>query len=197
MLVVTNKRPKTVLVKKDSVDQAGNFLDSLPEKPKEAFSLRAAVDRLREPIRAALAKGYTYEEVAALLAKQGIAISPSTLKNYVPSGSRQAAKTKTAGTKTRQVKATSESTETATTSTQPKATTQTKLDNGESPEKLAVVQPAKQRTRAAAKTKTEPSTKAKTSTKQSSSKPTTAAKSTRTTRKSSNATGRKKSTPGK
>jgi hypothetical protein len=89
MAGVTTKRPKVVLVKKDAVDQAGTFLDGLPEKPKEDFSLRAAVDRLREPIRAALSKGYTYEEVAELLAKQGITISPSTLKNYVPSGTRQ------------------------------------------------------------------------------------------------------------
>lgn len=99
MAGVTNKRPKVVLVKKDAVDQAGTFLDGLPEKPREDFSLRAAVDRLREPIRAALAKGYTYEEVAELLAKQGITISPSTLKNYVPSGTRQSSKDKAASSR--------------------------------------------------------------------------------------------------
>lgn len=195
MLVVTNKRPKTVLVKKDSVAQAGNFLDSLPEKPKETFSLRSAVDRLREPIRAALAKGYTYDEVAALLAKQGISISPSTLKNYVPSGSRQATKTKMAGAKTRQTKVNREATKASVAPTPLKPVTQTKSNDRQSSDKVTDIQPAKQRTRAtAAKTKVEPSTKAKTPAKQPSSKPTTATKSTRGTRKSTSATSRKKST---
>jgi hypothetical protein len=86
------KRPKAVIVKRDVVETAGSFLGTLPEKPKETLSLREAMSNLKEPIRAALAKGYSYQDLAALLSGQGIEISASTLKNYVPSGKRQSSK---------------------------------------------------------------------------------------------------------
>lgn len=92
MVGVSRRRPKATIVSKLAVDHASSFLQDLPEKPKENLSLREAVDRLRSEIQAAFAKGYSYEEVAQLLNQQGIDISASTLKNYVPSGKRQAAK---------------------------------------------------------------------------------------------------------
>jgi hypothetical protein len=169
MRVVTTRRPKTIFVKKGSVDQAGSFLDTLPEKPKEEFSLRAAAHYLREPIRAALAKGYTYEEVAALLAEHGIAISASTLKNYVPSGKRQSSK-ESSGDGSRKTQKVEDK---ATTSTRAKAA---KQDDNVLPfvalkaakqEEAASDEPAtKRRTRAtAAKNQTETSTTAKASAK--------------------------------
>jgi hypothetical protein len=94
MAVVTNRRPRTTLVKKADVDHVGQFLQELPEKPKEDLSLREAVSDLRTFIQAALAKGYTYDELATILSAKGIEISPSTLKNYVPSGKRQASREK-------------------------------------------------------------------------------------------------------
>lgn len=175
MAGVTNKRPKVVLVKKDSVDQAGVFLDSLPEKPREDFSLRAAVDRLREPIRAALSKGYTYEEVAELLADQGIKISPSTLKNYVPSGTRQSSKDKSATTSNgRKTKKSDD--ETLSLLDEPTSASETAPLS--EPEDAPVADeeptPTKRRTKStAAKAKTEPSTSTKPAakTRSSASKP--------------------------
>lgn len=89
MTVATGKRPKAAIVQKKAVDQASAFLKDLPEKPKETFSLREAVNQLREQIQAVLAKGYSYDEVATILRTRGVEISASTLKNYVPSGRRQ------------------------------------------------------------------------------------------------------------
>jgi hypothetical protein len=92
MVIEAGKRLKTVIVKKESIDHAGAFLQQLPEKPKENLSLREAINQLRDQLKAALIKGYSYEDLAKMLTGKGIDISPSTLKNYVPSGKRQAAK---------------------------------------------------------------------------------------------------------
>jgi hypothetical protein len=94
MATKAGSRPRIVSVKNTSVDQARNFLETLPEKTKESFSLREAVDKLREQIQAVLAKGYSYQELALMLSDKGIKISAATLKNYVPSGRRQSAKDK-------------------------------------------------------------------------------------------------------
>jgi hypothetical protein len=92
MAVATGKRPKAAVVKQEAIDNTSAFLQSLPDKPKEDMSLREAIEQMREPLRAALLKGYTYQELAAMLSDQGIKISAFTLKNYVPSGRRRAAK---------------------------------------------------------------------------------------------------------
>jgi hypothetical protein len=90
MATKTGGGPRIVNVKHASVDQARSFLETLPEKEKENFSLREAVDKLRDQIQAVLAKGYSYQELSAMLSDKGIKISAATLKNYVPSGRRQA-----------------------------------------------------------------------------------------------------------
>lgn len=92
MATATSKRPKAASVKHASLEQTGAFLQALPEKPKEELSLKEAISQLQEPIRAALAKGYSYQELAAMLAEKGINISAFTLKNYVPSGKRRSSK---------------------------------------------------------------------------------------------------------
>lgn len=94
MVVVTEKRQKAVAVKQSSIGNTSAFLESLPEKPKEDLSLREAIDQLREPLKAALSRGYTYLELAEMLTEKGIKISAFTLKNYVPSGKRRANKEK-------------------------------------------------------------------------------------------------------
>ncbi|MBM0743060.1 hypothetical protein JOY44_15840 [Phormidium sp. CLA17] len=99
MVEVAEKRSKTVAVKQASIGNTSAFLQSLPEKPKEDLSLREAIDQLREPLRAALSRGYTYFELAEMLTEKGIKISAFTLKNYVPSGKRRANKEKEAAAK--------------------------------------------------------------------------------------------------
>lgn len=87
-MVGKTKGSRATLVKQSAVEDARVFLQALPEKPKEDLSLKETVDKLKAPLQAALAKGYTYPELAAQLESQGIHISATTLKNYLPSGKR-------------------------------------------------------------------------------------------------------------
>jgi len=96
MKATTKGRSKSAAVSRDVIESAGSFLATLPEKPKEELSLRESMGHLRESVQAALAKGYSYQDLADLLGKQGINISATTLKNYVPSGRRQTDKDKKA-----------------------------------------------------------------------------------------------------
>lgn len=95
MALSTRKRPRASLVKQETVGHAISFLEELPEKTKEDLSLREAVGQMQEQIKAALDKGYNYDEIAKMLSEKGIRISALTLKNYAPSGRRQAGKGKT------------------------------------------------------------------------------------------------------
>ncbi|HEY9642244.1 MAG TPA: hypothetical protein V6C57_17285 [Coleofasciculaceae cyanobacterium] len=99
MATVTRKGTKAANVSKLSLDQVGSFLQDLPEKTKDQLSLREAVDQLYGVIKAALAKGYSYDDIAKLLAGQEIAISALTLKRYVSLSGSQTAKTKTSAHK--------------------------------------------------------------------------------------------------
>jgi hypothetical protein len=89
MISTTRRSPNATLVTKNSIDQAAEALQELPEKTKEKLSLREAVDVLRDHITAALDKGYSYEDIAVMLAKQGVSIAPSSLKHYLARSNRQ------------------------------------------------------------------------------------------------------------
>jgi len=61
-------------------------LTALPEKPPEPtreWSIREAIALLQDVILAALDKGYSQEDVAALLNQAGIPVSPSSLRYYL------------------------------------------------------------------------------------------------------------------
>ncbi len=47
------------------------------------MSLREAIDQLREPIQSAMAKGYNYDDIIAVLAESGIPTTAATVKRYV------------------------------------------------------------------------------------------------------------------
>lgn len=83
MPVENIKRSKSGRVQAETVSQATSSLQSIPEKKKELISLQEAIHQLRVPIEAALGKGYSYQELAAMLQQQGILISVSTLRNYL------------------------------------------------------------------------------------------------------------------
>jgi hypothetical protein len=102
--MATQKGTRATLVKLAQVEEARTFLQSLPEKSKEDLSLKEAIDKLREPLQAALAKGYSYQDLAAQLEKQGIKISATTLKNYLPSGKRSGKSQSPAPTRKRAAK---------------------------------------------------------------------------------------------
>ncbi len=89
--MVTTKRrsPTSTLVSKGAISSAATILEGLAEKPKEIWSLREAIDLLKEPISAALDRGYSYAEVSKMLTEKGVEISPSTLKYYLSSARKE------------------------------------------------------------------------------------------------------------
>jgi hypothetical protein len=107
MISTPRRSPNATLVTKTAIDQASEALQSLPEKTKEKLSLREAVDVLRDHITAALDKGYSYEDIAVMLAKQGVSIAPSSLKHYLARSNRQLKKG--TGTQTRRRRTTTKS----------------------------------------------------------------------------------------
>ncbi len=100
MAPISRTSPNARLVEKSIIDYASNALQDLPTRAKEQLSLREAVEILHEPIIEALNKGYSYEDIAATLAAQGIAIAPSSLKHYLSRSNRQR-KAKSSDTPTR------------------------------------------------------------------------------------------------
>jgi hypothetical protein len=84
----TSKHPKSARVQPKIVSQARASLHGLPEEQEKSFSLREAIRQLRDPLEAALIRGYSYQELVNMLQQQGIAISVSTLKNYLTSAQR-------------------------------------------------------------------------------------------------------------
>lgn len=87
-MAVMTKGARGTAVKQSTLVDAHSALQSLPEKQKEELSLKQAVAKLKAPLQAALAKGYSYPELAVILKDNGIVISAATLKNYVPVGKR-------------------------------------------------------------------------------------------------------------
>jgi hypothetical protein len=65
---------KTAAVKQGTIDHTISFLTELPEKPKDDLSLREAVKQMQAQLKAALAKGYSYADLAKLLTDKGIKV---------------------------------------------------------------------------------------------------------------------------
>ncbi|OLP15766.1 hypothetical protein BST81_24405 [Leptolyngbya sp. 'hensonii'] len=85
----TVTRSKSRAVHRSTLEQAESFLKDLPKKEKDHLPIVEAINQVAPSVRAALAKGYSYTEVAALLSEQlGISVSAWSLRRYVPSGRR-------------------------------------------------------------------------------------------------------------
>ena len=52
-------------------------------KPKQGMTLREAISKFKPTITKALRRGYSYEEIAAILTEEGISIKGATLKQYL------------------------------------------------------------------------------------------------------------------
>lgn len=91
----TRKPSRTAQIQLGTVKQTRTALQSLPEK--ELISLREAIHQLRDPINAALDKGYSYEEIAIMLQRRGIAIGVSALRRYLALGRREGARSRNSG----------------------------------------------------------------------------------------------------
>lgn len=121
MAGTTSKRSRAASIQKQAIDQVNASLQELPEKPKDNLSLREAVNQLQDEIRAALAKGYSYEDLASMFSEKGIDISALTLKRYVSSGRSRASKAKTPATRTRRPRKAKESAAESTSTAEPVA----------------------------------------------------------------------------
>lgn len=89
-MATTRKRsPVSTTVPKDTLEQATSALQELPQKPKDIWSLREAIELLQDSITAALDKGYSHDEVAAMLTDRGVEINASSLKYYLSAAKRR------------------------------------------------------------------------------------------------------------
>ena len=66
-------------------------LGQLKEKPKSELNLRESIYYLREKLKSALKKGYSYQDISEILEEQGILISASTLKQYLTDINKESA----------------------------------------------------------------------------------------------------------
>ena len=83
-MTTTKKRSSSPnAVAKTALEQATLALKDLPDKPRDVWSLKEAVEFMREPITVALNKGYSYEEVAGMLHQNGVDIRTASLKYYL------------------------------------------------------------------------------------------------------------------
>ncbi len=69
-------------------------LEQLEKKPKEELSVRESINFLREKLKSALKKGYTYQDLSEILAEQEILISAATLKQYLTESNKEFTKTR-------------------------------------------------------------------------------------------------------
>ena len=85
---------KTKANQKIHIDKLKTTLDKLgqlKEKPKEELTLRESIYFLRDKIKSALKKGYSYQDLSGILEEQGILISASTLKQYLTEINKESA----------------------------------------------------------------------------------------------------------
>ncbi|MDZ4879178.1 MAG: hypothetical protein CLLPBCKN_008616 [Chroococcidiopsis cubana SAG 39.79] len=69
-----------------------------PPKPKQGMTLREVIMKSKATINKALKRGYTYEEIAAILTSEGISIKGATLKQYLTESKSKRSKTTPAPT---------------------------------------------------------------------------------------------------
>ena len=68
-----------------------------PPKPKQGMTLREVIHKSKPMINKALKRGYTYEEIAAILTEEGISIKGATLKQYMNESKSKKPQTETTG----------------------------------------------------------------------------------------------------
>lgn len=65
----------------------------IPPKPKQGMTLKEVVMKSKAMINLALKRGYTYDEIAAILTSEGISIKGATLKQYLTESKSKRSKT--------------------------------------------------------------------------------------------------------
>lgn len=69
-------------------------LEQLEKKQPQEVTLRESIYFLRDKLRSALKKGYSYEDLSEILEAEGILISAATLKQYLTEINKETAKGK-------------------------------------------------------------------------------------------------------
>lgn len=75
----------------DKLTTALDKLEQLETKPKSELTLRESIYFLRDKLKSALKKGYSYEDLSEILAEQEILVSAATLKLYLTESSKKSA----------------------------------------------------------------------------------------------------------
>jgi hypothetical protein len=75
--------PKTIRIAKTAIDDAISTFGNLPSKAPSDYSLREAIHQILPAIKDLMSKGYNLDEISKLLAQKNIAISTTTLKQYI------------------------------------------------------------------------------------------------------------------
>lgn len=78
----------------DKLQATLDKLEQLEQKPKEELSVRESIYFLRDKLRSAMKKGYSYQDLSEILAAQEILISAATLKQYLTESSKEAIKSR-------------------------------------------------------------------------------------------------------
>ncbi|MBW4658186.1 MAG: hypothetical protein KME15_05895 [Drouetiella hepatica Uher 2000/2452] len=89
MATFKRRSSASAAVSKSAIAQASTMLQALPQKPKDNWSLREAVSLLHDSIISAIDRGYSHEEVAAMLGEKGVDITAPSLKRYLASVKRE------------------------------------------------------------------------------------------------------------
>lgn len=86
------KSKRNQRIKLDHLNATSNKLENLKQKPKQELNLRESILYLKDKIKAALKKGYSYQDLAEILVEQDIVVSVATLKKYISESNTQSKK---------------------------------------------------------------------------------------------------------
>jgi hypothetical protein len=104
ILSISSVMPKTIRVAKTAIDDAIDTFGKLPAKAPSDYSLREAIGQILPAIKDLMNKGYNLDEISELLAQKDIAVTSTTLKQYIrdfdksqpePSSSKRSKQSKT------------------------------------------------------------------------------------------------------
>lgn len=111
--MATKSSSNAVRVKTTTIEAAIKKLEAAPEKQKDEHTLRESIELMKDAIKGILERGYTYDEVAAMLTASDVTISGVTLKQYMSAMNRKKKPTKASGRKPKSASSSQETTDTS------------------------------------------------------------------------------------
>lgn len=78
-----NKTKRNQKIKIDKLETTLGKLEQLKEKPQSEFNLRQSIYYLKDELKSALKKGYSYQDLSDILAEQEILVSAATLRQHL------------------------------------------------------------------------------------------------------------------